>query len=109
MRRVITQNRPRRAADPKKPVAIFLAKKQILPMTRPANDDLKTPATTTDRAAMSVIVPAAGCGARAAQNGNKILAPLAGQPLLFYTLFHLLSNAEYGRNRPYLQEAGVHE
>jgi 2-C-methyl-D-erythritol 4-phosphate cytidylyltransferase len=57
---------------------------------------------------MSLIVPAAGCGARAAQNGNKILAPLVGQPLLFHTLHHLLQPApeqpEYGRFRPYLQE-----
>jgi 2-C-methyl-D-erythritol 4-phosphate cytidylyltransferase len=57
---------------------------------------------------MSLIVPAAGCGARAAQNGNKILAPLAGQPLLFHTLYHLLQptpqEQEYGRIRPYLQQ-----
>ena len=50
---------------------------------------------------MSVIVPAAGCGARAAQNGNKILAPLAGHPLLYHTLRHLLTasqSKEYSRN-----------
>lgn len=34
----------------------------------------------------SVIVPAAGCGARAALNGNKILAPLCGEPVLKWTL-----------------------
>lgn len=33
-----------------------------------------------------MVVPAAGCGARAAQNGNKILAPLLGRPLLSWTL-----------------------
>lgn len=35
---------------------------------------------------ISVIVPAAGCGARAALNGNKILAPLHGRTLLSWTL-----------------------
>lgn len=35
---------------------------------------------------VSVIVPAAGCGARAALNGNKILAPLCGAPVLRWTL-----------------------
>ena len=35
---------------------------------------------------ISIIVPAAGCGARAALNGNKILAPLQGRPLLSWTL-----------------------
>ena len=35
---------------------------------------------------ISAIVPAAGCGARAALNGNKILAPLLGKPLLFWTI-----------------------
>jgi 2-C-methyl-D-erythritol 4-phosphate cytidylyltransferase len=44
-------------------------------------------------ATISLIVPAAGCGARAAQSGNKVLAPLAGRPLLFHTLLHLLSPA----------------
>jgi len=35
---------------------------------------------------ISLVVPAAGLGARAALNGNKILAPLGGQPLLWHTL-----------------------
>lgn len=35
---------------------------------------------------ITVLVPAAGCGARAALNGNKILAPLLGRPLLSWTL-----------------------
>ncbi|HEX8237377.1 MAG TPA: IspD/TarI family cytidylyltransferase [Abditibacteriaceae bacterium] len=37
-------------------------------------------------ATISVIVPAAGCGARANLNGNKVLAPLCGKPLLWWTL-----------------------
>lgn len=49
---------------------------------------------------MSLIVPAAGCGARAAQNGNKILAPLRGRPLLFHTLRHLLTRAGSDHNHP---------
>jgi 2-C-methyl-D-erythritol 4-phosphate cytidylyltransferase len=44
---------------------------------------------------ISVIVPAAGCGARAALNGNKILAPLRdGLPVLFWTL-KALEGADY--------------
>jgi 2-C-methyl-D-erythritol 4-phosphate cytidylyltransferase len=35
---------------------------------------------------ITLIVPAAGCGARANLNGNKILAPLCGRPLLWHTL-----------------------
>jgi len=35
---------------------------------------------------VTALVPAAGCGARAGLNGNKILAPLAGKPLLWWTL-----------------------
>ncbi|HEX8834696.1 MAG TPA: IspD/TarI family cytidylyltransferase [Abditibacteriaceae bacterium] len=35
---------------------------------------------------ISLVVPAAGCGARANLNGNKILAPLLGKPLLWHTL-----------------------
>ncbi|HVF10684.1 MAG TPA: IspD/TarI family cytidylyltransferase [Abditibacteriaceae bacterium] len=31
-------------------------------------------------------MPAAGCGARADLNGNKVLAPLCGRPLLWWTL-----------------------
>lgn len=42
---------------------------------------------------MSVIVPAAGCGARTGLNQNKILAPLCGQPLLGWTLRALLAAA----------------
>ena len=37
-----------------------------------------------------MVVPAAGCGARAALNGNKILAPLLDRPLLSWTLAALL-------------------
>lgn len=37
-------------------------------------------------ATISVVVPAAGCGARANLNGNKVLAPLCGKPLLWWTL-----------------------
>lgn len=33
-----------------------------------------------------MVVPAAGCGARAGLNGNKILADLKGRPLLAWTL-----------------------
>jgi 2-C-methyl-D-erythritol 4-phosphate cytidylyltransferase len=50
---------------------------------------------------ISVIVPAAGCGARAALNGNKILAPLRGSfspqgefSVLFWTL-NALRDANY--------------
>ncbi len=44
---------------------------------------------------ISVIVPAAGCGARAALNGNKILAPLwKNQSVLFWTL-NALRAADY--------------
>ncbi len=47
---------------------------------------------------ISAIVPAAGCGARAALNGNKILAPLLdGKSVLFWTL-NALCGAEYGTN-----------
>ena len=35
---------------------------------------------------ISAVVPAAGCGARAALNGNKILAPVLNRPLLWWTL-----------------------
>ena len=35
---------------------------------------------------VSVIIPAAGCGARAALGGNKILAPLCGRAVLSWTL-----------------------
>lgn len=44
---------------------------------------------------VSLIVPAAGCGSRAGTNGNKILAPLGGQPLLFHTLGALLAPSAY--------------
>jgi 2-C-methyl-D-erythritol 4-phosphate cytidylyltransferase len=43
-------------------------------------------------------VPAAGCGARAALNGNKILAPLCGKPLLWWTLRALLNPAALPAN-----------
>lgn len=39
---------------------------------------------------ITAIVPAAGCGARAGLEGNKILAPLNERPLLFWTLSALL-------------------
>ncbi|HEY0074797.1 MAG TPA: 2-C-methyl-D-erythritol 4-phosphate cytidylyltransferase [Abditibacteriaceae bacterium] len=35
---------------------------------------------------ISILVPAAGCGSRAETSGNKILAPLCGEPLLWHTL-----------------------
>jgi len=35
---------------------------------------------------ITAIVPAAGCGARAGLNGNKILAPLLERPVLWWTL-----------------------
>lgn len=37
-------------------------------------------------ATISLVVPAAGCGARAGLNRNKVLVPLLGQPLLWWTL-----------------------
>ena len=40
-----------------------------------------------------MVVPAAGCGARAALSGNKILAPLQGRPLLSWTLQALYAAA----------------
>ena len=42
---------------------------------------------------ISILVPAAGCGSRAATNGNKILAPLNAKPLLWHTL-RALTNQE---------------
>ena len=42
---------------------------------------------------ISILVPAAGCGSRAATNGNKILAPLCDKPLLWHTL-RALTNTE---------------
>jgi len=42
---------------------------------------------------MAAIVPAAGCGARAGLNQNKILAPLCDQPLLGWTLQALVASA----------------
>ena len=35
---------------------------------------------------MAAIVPAAGCGVRTGLDNNKILAPIGGQPLLYWTL-----------------------
>ncbi len=35
---------------------------------------------------VSFLVPAAGCGSRSGQSGNKILAPLRSRPVLFWTL-----------------------
>ena len=40
---------------------------------------------------ISLIVPAAGCGARTKLDGNKILVPLHGRPLLWWTLRALSS------------------
>ena len=40
---------------------------------------------------ITAIVPAAGCGARAGLNGNKILAPILERPLLTWTLEALLN------------------
>jgi len=40
---------------------------------------------------ITAIVPAAGCGARAGLNGNKILAPVLERPLLTWTLEALLN------------------
>ncbi|RYG66906.1 2-C-methyl-D-erythritol 4-phosphate cytidylyltransferase, partial [bacterium] len=52
-------------------------------------------ATPGRKMTISAIVPAAGCGARAALNGNKILAPLRdGKSVLFWTL-NALRSAEY--------------
>jgi 2-C-methyl-D-erythritol 4-phosphate cytidylyltransferase len=45
-------------------------------------------------ATISVIVPAAGCGARAGLNGNKILAPIHGRPILAWTLQALIGAFE---------------
>jgi 2-C-methyl-D-erythritol 4-phosphate cytidylyltransferase len=45
--------------------------------------------TAEEMATISVIVPAAGCGARANLNENKVLAPLCGKPLLWWTLHAL--------------------
>ena len=42
-------------------------------------------------ATISIIVPAAGCGARAGFSSNKILEPLLGRPLLSWTLGALVS------------------
>ena len=39
---------------------------------------------------ISIIVPAAGCGARANLSVNKILAPIHGKPLIWWTLRALL-------------------
>jgi len=39
---------------------------------------------------ITAIVPAAGCGARAGLNGNKILAPLLERPVLSWTLQSLV-------------------
>src|SRR5204862_4173066 len=40
---------------------------------------------------VSIVIPAAGCGSRAGTTGNKILAPLAGRPLLWWTLRALIA------------------
>ena len=43
-------------------------------------------------ATISLVVPAAGCGARAGLNRNKVLVPLLNRPLLWWTL-HALCDA----------------
>ena len=47
------------------------------------------------KATISILVPAAGCGSRAATSGNKILAPLCDQPLLRHTLRALTQTAAF--------------
>jgi 2-C-methyl-D-erythritol 4-phosphate cytidylyltransferase len=47
---------------------------------------------------ISAIVPAAGCGARANLNGNKVLYPLHGRPLLWWTLRALSHPAAFPPN-----------
>lgn len=50
---------------------------------------------------ISAVIPAAGCGARAALNGNKILAPLLGKPLLWWTIRALAAQTEFAfDNKP---------
>ena len=44
---------------------------------------------------MAAIVPAAGCGVRTGLNGNKVLAPLGGQPLLYWTLRAIVESASH--------------
>lgn len=44
---------------------------------------------------ISILVPAAGCGSRAATGGNKILAPLGNEPLLYHTLRALTNNQAF--------------
>ncbi|PQV64987.1 2-C-methyl-D-erythritol 4-phosphate cytidylyltransferase [Abditibacterium utsteinense] len=44
---------------------------------------------------ISVIVPAAGCGARAALNGNKILAPLLDEKSVLFWSLNALRAADY--------------
>jgi 2-C-methyl-D-erythritol 4-phosphate cytidylyltransferase len=48
---------------------------------------------TIPEVTISLVVPAAGCGARAALNGNKILALIHGRPLLWWTLRRLTARA----------------
>ena len=45
---------------------------------------------------ISVIVPAAGCGARAALNGNKILAPLLEEKSVLFWTLSALCDVDYG-------------
>ncbi len=52
---------------------------------------------------ITAIVPAAGCGARAGLNGNKILAPLLERPLLTWTLEALLCAAWHEANARLLE------
>ena len=47
---------------------------------------------------ISVIVPAAGCGARAALNGNKILAPLLDEKSVLFWTLNALRAADYASN-----------
>ncbi len=47
---------------------------------------------------ISILVPAAGCGSRAATIGNKILAPLGEKPLLWHTLRALINPEAFPEN-----------
>lgn len=47
---------------------------------------------------ISILVPAAGCGSRAAQNGNKILANIGDKPLLWHTIQALIRPEAFPEN-----------
>ena len=48
---------------------------------------------------ISLIVPAAGCGARVGLGANKILAPLGRRPLLWHTI-QALTGVDYAPHQP---------